>query len=131
MYVPINWKSRNNNKEAKNNLDHILPRSAFSSLWVNGIPCRYRLWSKIIAASAEDLSCDLKQRCNLIWSPSCSWSASSCPLSSVSLEKSCCNFIWSKYADVTWTWISLRNISNFCSSNSGPEILNWQFEDFH
>jgi len=59
--VSMALKSSDNNSDEKNSRDHTLPRSAFSSRSVLGIPCSARLCSKMMAASADVLSWNYKE----------------------------------------------------------------------
>ena len=54
--VSMALNNSDNNNDEKNNLDQTLPLSAFNSRSVFGMPCRARLCSKMMAASAEVLS---------------------------------------------------------------------------
>jgi hypothetical protein len=58
-------KRRERRSEEKKSLDQTLPRSAFSSRSVFGIPCSARLCSKMMAASADVFSCKNKPRFQL------------------------------------------------------------------
>ena len=97
--VSMALNSSDSSNDEKNNLDQTLPRSAFSSRSVFGIPCRALHCSRMMAASADVFSWSRRQRWSLSWSASCVRSVEQ------------------------WIWISLRRINNFCSSSSGPEIL--------
>ena len=68
--MSIALKISDRNKVEKNRRVQTLPRSAFSSRGVLGIPWMARDCSKIIAASAEDFNCSLNHLINISWSAS-------------------------------------------------------------
>ena len=63
-------KMRERKRVEKKSRVQTLPRSAFSSLAVLGMPWMARDCSRIIAASAEDLSCLRKHLISFSWSAS-------------------------------------------------------------
>lgn len=94
--VSMALNTRDRRREEKKSRDQTLHFSALSSRSVLGIPWRALTWSRMMEASADDLSWDRRHRWSFNWSAS--WVMS----------------------DTQWIWISFWRMSSFCSSSSGP-----------